>query len=520
MKDIKVIHRPVRILSDTHVLDREFRAARWIYHRLLDFELEHQAMLDAAFPRLTRVGKLLGRLKRRDRWRERVTGGWAPKERPELRKALEELRVELRKERNADPRWKELLGWPRDKVGEKRVRRQKDESDEKFEERRAKAYRSRREQHAINVYAQRRCHWDAYNAQKKFVDQAVKTVLKVRREGRSARLRRPKWSDPGQIQVMPRSFEWDRQSLTMHVRLHQGWATFKLRQNTGGVKGLMDEWPEDASIRVVELCRERVGNGWKYSVSVTIAGTWTSKIQSGKGVVGIDTGHRQYSDGRIRAWVWYGDDGRRGEVVLPAKCRQHLLQAQAIQEAVDKTFLKMNTGFKNRHLYRRHLLSLGVRTEEQASWLAWETTRERSMRSHRKKARNIRTEIYTQAVRDLRRHYDRMGIDVVGKSVQRLQIDEMTRHNIRQNRDLVSAYSVKVLCERYGIKDMAATARDSTAECPGCHELRETSKDLTIWCPSCDLRCDQDFGAAYIMMCRAADTPREPLPKGAEEQAA
>lgn len=40
--------RPARVLSCEIRLDAEYRSARWIHHRLLDFEDEHQRVLDAA----------------------------------------------------------------------------------------------------------------------------------------------------------------------------------------------------------------------------------------------------------------------------------------------------------------------------------------------------------------------------------------------------------------------------------------------------------------------------------------
>jgi hypothetical protein len=45
---IKAMSRPAIVLSDADALAAEMRSARWIYHRLLDFEDQHQAVLDDA----------------------------------------------------------------------------------------------------------------------------------------------------------------------------------------------------------------------------------------------------------------------------------------------------------------------------------------------------------------------------------------------------------------------------------------------------------------------------------------
>lgn len=504
---IKVIKRPA-IVEETPELDREYRAARWVYNRLLDFEFEHQRRLDEVSPRLSRVGRLIARLNRRDRWRERASSGtWAPRERAELRAALIELRDQLRKDRNANPRWKEVLNWPREKAGEKKCRRKRGESDEDFEVRKAKAFRSRREMHVLEVYADSRCNWATFNAQKASVDQALKMVLKVRKAGMPAQLRRPKRQDPGRItaarngqQIGFEVLDQDKHPWwTMRLRLKSGWVRFRAKV------GNFDEVPDDATIKVVELCRRREGQIWKYHVCITVEGSWPECERQPNHVVGIDTGHRFFPDGSIRAWVWYGSDGARGEVVLPPKCQELLEKAQTIQTELDKRFNSFGTRHRSRHAYRAHLLRSGVRSEEEQAWLTWETRREIDIKAKKRRAREIRTKLYEAVLRQLRHRYRACGIDVNGRSVQRLQKEEQQSHKSRRNRDLTAAYELKTLCERYGIGDSGATARKSTMECPGCGQERETSKDLIIWCPTCDLSCDQDFGAAYVMMCRTVE---------------
>lgn len=521
---IKVLNRPAKV-EDSWALEQEFRAARWVYQRLLDFEFQHQAKMSEAFPKLARVGQLLARLHRRDRWRKRATkGSWTPPEKPQLRVSLTELRAKLKAERDADPRWEQIKKWPLDKAAEKQVRRKKDEPDEKFEARAASAYRTRREANEIQIYSERRCYWGSFNAARASRDLALKSVIKRRAQGLPADLRRPRWSDPGRIVAKAGGFEiLDRGTpdlpeqkpspwWTLRIRLFEGWATF--RAKLGNCHAL----PDDAVIKEACLCRVRDGNRWQYSVSVTVDATWPTQRQLGNGIVGIDTGHRVMGD-ELRAFVWYGSDGHSGEVRLPTQCAKNLETARKILSDMDLAFDKLGVKDRNRHSYRKRLLRQGVRTAAESEWLAWEVERERRCSSLRRTARNLREETYTRAIQDLRTRYSRMGVDVVGKGVQQKQTEAMARHSTRQHRDLVAAYSIKQLCERFGIEDLAVTARNSTAECPQCGHIRKTKEDLWLRCDSCGLTADQDHGAAYVLMCRAVGTARKLDSKHAESAA-
>lgn len=511
---IKVLNRPAR-LKTTFALDSEFRAANWVQNRLLDFEFEHQEILDAVCPELQRVGKLLARLKRRKRWRERASeGSWAPQDRPELKAYLEDRMKVLKAERNASPRWKTALNWPRDKAGEKTIRHKSGETEEAFKVRQMKAFRTRREVHALEIYRQRRCHWGTFNARKDAVNQAVKKVLSERKKGLHAELRRPRFRDDSTltIQASNSGFEiLNRQGRvwTMRMRLHEGWVTFKSKM------GNHHKWPEDADVRVVELTRKWIGNEWRYSVSITVRASWEPTTVCGNAVLGIDTGHRQLPSGDVRAWVWYGQDGKRGEVVIPARCVEFLNKANELQAEADKKFLELGVPFRNRHSYRKYLWRLGVRTIEQVEWMGWENQQERRISVRRRKARNIRNEIYLAEIRRLRALYGWVAIDVVGQSVRKLQIDRQTRRLVRRNRELVAAYTVKALCDRYGMVVLPATTRNSSKECPQCGHLCEKDAKLEVYCPACETVRDQDYGAAYVMMKRAVVSAREQASKEA-----
>src|SRR5690606_41544275 len=68
---MKCMNRPAKIVSGHEELDAEYRAARWTYHRLLDFEDQHQRLLDEVAeqcaPGIRRVARLIAILWRRQR---------------------------------------------------------------------------------------------------------------------------------------------------------------------------------------------------------------------------------------------------------------------------------------------------------------------------------------------------------------------------------------------------------------------------------------------------------------------
>src|SRR5262245_6465276 len=232
------MNRPALVESDEQRLDAEFRSARWLYHRLLDFEDLHQKELDraaeAAAPGIVRVGRILARLSRRARRRERTTEGqWSPDPRPGLAERLRSTLAELRAARNADPRWGEACAWadtPADDAPARGgIRRKSGETDEDFAWRSAKRRDrlTRREAYRAELYAGRRIYWGTWNALLRSVDQARKSVLQRRKQGLPAEWRRPRWSDDGTLTADSGFRVVDREGL---------WWTIEMRL------GITDEW--------------------------------------------------------------------------------------------------------------------------------------------------------------------------------------------------------------------------------------------------------------------------------------
>jgi hypothetical protein len=553
------LNRPARVQSCPVRLDAEYRAARWAHHRLLDFEDEHQRHLDevaeAVAPGIVRVGRILARLARRQKRREKAPRGmWTPDPRPELAARLKTRLAELRDTRNADPRWKEALGWADEQVGaRKQVRRRRakdpnkvkrrkgesdeafakrfatlttDETDEHFAEKLAKApRRTRREERRAAIYQERRCYWGTWNALLRSVDQARQAVLAQRKRGMPAEWRRPRFGDPSSLSADAGGFR-----IVERGRL---WWTVELRIGTGTgkeaewvrVKAKCGNWhhvPDDARITTAKLTRRRDGQRWTYSLSLTVDGVDKRDSFARSGRVAFDWGHREHghdsaSDG-LRAFVWLGDDGRKGEVLLPAECRAALDEIDALKRRLDTAWnaRKEAHGLPNRtrHGYRRRLQRLGVRTEEEANWLRWETRHERRIAKRRKRVANHRKETYLRAVRWLRQQYAEFVFEGESNaSIKRQQKNEQARRRSRANRDLTARYEFVSICERLGATMITVSARNTTKECPECGHLDENTAELLMVCSGCGSARDKDHGAAKVILRRS----HEPLAKEAAE---
>lgn len=542
---VRVLHRPARIESDLDALECEFRAARWAHHRLLDFEDEHQRVLDEVAdecaPGIIRVGRILARLSRRKKRRERATSGtWSPDPRLELAKRMESVLIELRRRRNADPRWKDALRWADDPVGApkqvrrrrakhpSKVKRRKSESDEAWAKRfelltndepeehyQAKLANppreTRREMHRKHTYASRRCYWGTWNAALKSVDQARSSVLTARRAGMPAKWRRPRWSDPGTIAVEPggiRIIERGRPWWTVEMRIgvRDEWVRFRCKG------GNWHDVSEGARILGAKLTRRRDGMRWAYSVSITIELPAVDTAFAKSGVVALDWGHREHGHDNaregMRVFTWRGDDGQRGEVLLPRVCREALdaidMHKHRLDEAFNARKLSMGLLDRNRYGYRKRLLAQGVRTAEETRWLQWEMKLERRIMACRNRISNVRGETYKSAVRMLRDRYGTIVFeDESVAGLKLVQKEEKLQRRKRSNRDLSARYEFVSLCEQSGANVITVPARNTTRECPDCGYIGENGPELLYACPGCGVVRDKDDGACRVILTRA-----------------
>jgi hypothetical protein len=584
---MKTISRPAIVDRNcTEALGAEMRSARWLYHRLLDFEDEHQRVLDETAeicaPGIVRVAALVARLIRRQKRRERTTKGqWSPNPHPGWLTALSVRLGECRKARNVDPRWAAATKWADDQVGAPKqvrrrrakaaaaVKRRKDETDEAFAKRfellthdeteehyaakvaacpsqtRREAYRQALyDAHVAKDATERSCvYWGTWNSLIASVDQARKMVLKLRREGLPAEWRRPRWDDPITLAADKGFRVIDRGAATRvsksGVAVGDPWWTLEMRLWDGWVRfrAKISNWHKlpGAKLRALKLTRRKDGHDWSYSVSIAVAGMpedithsvgFTSttpeangtpgrrELLDGQGVVALDWGHREHGHPNehhgIRVFIWRGDDGQTGEILLPRECRELVDRVDEEKSRVDSVFMARKATLqlteRNRHAYRSRLMRSGVRSSEEVSWLQWETQNERRMTRARKRVDNLRRETYTRAIRELRMRYRVFALEdetIVGH--RRSDIEEQTFHRKRQNRELSARYEFVQLCERLGAEILLVPARNSTRECPRCGQLHENGPELYRACPVTGLVDDKDQLACITILARAQE---------------
>lgn len=541
---IKAASRPAIIDRDSLPrLDAEMRAARWLYHRLLDFEDSHEQIMAVAAeesaPGIGRTARIVARLLRRQKRRERSSEGtWSPNPHPAWLASLRVHLSELRNQRNGDPRWKMACQWA-DKPAEDApdrtgARRKATETDDEFAARLAKrrtkltrreAYRKALyDAHVASGAAERsRVYWGTWNQLTRSVDQARKAVIQRRKEGLPAEWRRPRWDEPLTIAADSGGFRIvDRvggtRTAANGATIGNPWWTIETRTTDGWVRlrAKIGNWhalPEGSELRTLKLTRRRNGNLWDYSVSISVNGM-PEPSHPGTGVVALDWGHREHGHPTerlgIRVFAWRGDDGKTGEILLPAECRELLDHVNALKSRVDSMFVARKSTLqipeRNRYGYRSRLMRDGVRSEEETAWLRWEMRYERRMARARRRIDDLRRETYTQAIRELRQRYRVFALeDETIMSHRRAAVKDMTGHRKRQNRELSARYEFIQLCERSGAEVLPVPARNSTRECPSCGYLCENGPELEIACTSCGLIRDKDFGACETIFKRAQE---------------
>lgn len=525
---MKAMHRPAIILEGNDQLNEEMRSARWLHHRLLDFEDEHQRLLDAtaeeAAPGIVRAGRIVARLQRRQKRRDRACKGtWTPDPHPELLARVRQKLAVLRRQRNAAAAWKEACRWadtPAPAAPERgKARRRAGESDEEFAARCAKRRNqlTRREAYRSQLYVahvadganeRSRIYWGTWNALLRSVDQARKMVLARRKQGLPAQWRRPRWdapltlaADSGGFRVIERGKPW----WVLETRLRHGWVRFRAKCGNWHVL------PAEARLRTLKLTRLPDGNRWHYFVSMSVA-NMPEPQHAGCGIVALDWGHREHGhpterDG-LRVFTWRDEAGTVGEILLPKACRDVADYEQELKSRLDTVWNARKSRLLlpecNRHSYRRRLQRSGVRTDEEHRWLIWEMRYERRCTKKRRRVRDIRRETYLAAIRELRARYDTFAIeDEASWSHRRSDKEEQKPHRKRQNRELSARYEFVQLLERSGATIIPVTARNSTRECPHCGQLHENDAELYRACPVTGLVDDKDELACVTILARA-----------------
>lgn len=526
--------------QDLRAINQEFFRARKGHHCLLEFEDRQQALLDEVLkeidPEYVRLGFLVSKLQRRFRKSSedlkfaRIFGT--------LKKRYEEQRPDFRAKRNKDPRWIAALAWANEPVAELKVQRRAtkvpfqkaSETFEQYQARLAKiaetrakksvgtSPRTRREQFQVKAYNEESVRSDTWNDLIKRVKTAVAAVLKVRREGKSASWRHPRWYEGHTLVYKAKSCQFTlgtrlvkAGSVATEARYLRVAVRAERKLRGGGIRGAALEFEVDLAdasfelsqikeVRLSRTKRTRLDATWRYQASIVLNVKKDVSHAAREGYCGIDVGHREYGhEGEgLRVAYWYGSDGVHGQILLPV--RAYLNRAHALQADLDLKYNARQASLSlkgNRHSYRRDVLSRGVCTQEEASWLAYEHLTEKQIAKARRKVEDVRQDIYAKAARELSKRYAVIGVeDLKASHMRTLDTAAESSKRKRQNRDVAAPYLLKQICERSGAAVRKVDARRTSQVCPHCSQPTGKLDGLMLVCPSCGLTYDRDFGAA------------------------
>jgi hypothetical protein len=294
-----------------------------------------------------------------------------------------------------------------------------------------------------------------------------------------------------------------------------------------------------------------IGPHTEWSVQFTVdaerEAMQTEKCGTGK--VALDLGWRARPDGSLRAAMWMGDDGREGEITVPASIRDELSQCDALRARRDTNFnvataelaqnlatvwttvpawLVQATKFMAQWRSQARLLALALRWKDnrfegdaEAFSAVWAWRKQElhlwSWEAHqRQKALRHRQDIYRNAGATLSRQYGQVVFeafdirDVAERPAPEAPEDERSER-ARANRQRAAVSELRlVTTQAFLARGGTAPKRNpayTTKTCNGCGSIEEVSPDLMHTCSSCGRVWDQDLNAAANLLDkqRAAD---------------
>lgn len=297
--------------------------------------------------------------------------------------------------------------------------------------------------------------------------------------------------------------------------------------------------PSDARIKWAFLSQTRVGTHREYRIRLSVerAAGWRKDDLADSGTVAVDIGWRIVPGG-LRVAAWRGDDGATGELILPQAVLDRLRKCESLQSIRDRNFEPVRDAL--------------------AKWIAeatrpdWVTERAQTLRQWKSQARlaglvifwranrfdgdgemfarveawrkqdkhlydwqscqrlstqRRRMDLYRNFAAMLTRRYKTIVVEEFDlRKVQKLPaadaepVDAAVREH---QRDACCSALVRCLRER-AAEFREVDAVHSTTQCSSCGKLSDFDRrDVIRECAHCGHRCDQDYGAAAVILARA-----------------
>jgi len=315
------------------------------------------------------------------------------------------------------------------------------------------------------------------------------------------------------------------------------WADFRFRMHKG------HELPEDGVVKRAYLVAKKIGTRTKWELQVSVAGRpkdWADRNVS-DGLVAVDVGWRDMKD-HVRVARWLGDDGQRGEILIPAERVQRYQKVKDLQSIRSKNLDSIlstlvswkkqaadlpewfQERFKGLHQWRsQSRLASAIKHWEQCRFDGDEAIFDEArvwwrqdchlydwQESQRKGEDRWRKNYYREVAAELSRSYRTVVVeDVDWSQFQRAQdplkakeVNEARKAAREERRRIAGvSYLIDALSNRM-VETIEAPSRWTTQACHecGCIDHFDAENELHHTCSDCGEHWDQDDNACRNLL--------------------
>lgn len=298
--------------------------------------------------------------------------------------------------------------------------------------------------------------------------------------------------------------------------------------------------PAESEVRSAAIIRTKVGDKFKYKLTITATIPENSRKLKRHGIIGIDLGWRIMKDG-LRVAYWADNQNHSGELRLESRTIDAFAKLPDLQSIRDTHFndikkelttwlaanscpewLQEATGSLEQWRSPRRLAGLITRWRENRfsgdeeimssieQWLARENHLYHWQVNLQDQLGRRRREEYRKFAAWVANNYDKVVLEDfdLRQMAQKPKPEEGTSGSLPMDRQRVIA-SVSTLrqaidnaCRREGTEIIYAQAARTTIQCHKCGHVEKYDAANSVWhtCPKCGDLHDQDFNAAMNLV--------------------
>jgi hypothetical protein len=286
--------------------------------------------------------------------------------------------------------------------------------------------------------------------------------------------------------------------------------------------------PAGCHVTWVKLIAKSVGPKFQWEVHFTVAKADGFPVATGNKVVGIDIGYRSFEDGSLRVAYWSGNDGRHGELRLPAKLVKALAHKDELQSLRDQKFDIMRatlvawkkcyagpewfqeaTSFLPQWRSANRLKDLAAKWkaarfpgdagmyDQLDAWCKEDKHHLEWLASESQRARNRRDDLYRKFAASLRACYGVCGLEDLDLR-EHAEADHLSK-TVQKQRARAAISRLRLFLAS-GLEIVKVPAPNTTARCHRCLHLNHVGKDITYHCVACEWSGDRDYNASQNIL--------------------